>query len=85
MNIFSFFENRDETLLPSIIVYYLVFNFITQKHFLWLRESLLSRLRRQSEYPERLDYVDRSTHLASDERLLTRINKAPEALFYRQY
>lgn len=31
MNIFSFFENRDETLLPSIIVYYLVFNFITQK------------------------------------------------------
>lgn len=32
MNIFSFFENWDETLLPSIIVYYLVFNFITQKH-----------------------------------------------------
>ncbi len=24
MNIFSFFENWDETLLPSIIVYYLV-------------------------------------------------------------
>jgi len=33
MNIFSLFENWYETLLLSMIVYYLVFNFITQKQF----------------------------------------------------
>ena len=31
MNIFSLFENWYETLLLSMIVYYLVFNFVTQK------------------------------------------------------
>lgn len=39
MNIFSLFENWYETLLLSMIVYYLVFNFITQKQFPMVRQN----------------------------------------------